>query len=252
LEPFVVHQFENSGVYDVTLTVTDKDNEIASTTKTIVFGDVPEISCSPDSLSFTDNGSPRGVFYQKLRIKNKGTGTLNYVISDDAAWLDVSPASGSSTGNENEHTVSVDVSGLPQQTHNGSLVVTAMGGINSPHTIPVSLIIPDICPPLNFSGQKVLNRSLSQAEYINILSWIANPKNTNIAKYRIYQIEEENQTVLVELNADTFAYWHRRIEKDEAQAYAIVAVDHFGEQGLCARISIDPPASSSGLDECAY
>jgi len=247
-EPFVVRQFENSGIYNVTLTVTDGDNEIASTTKTIVFGDVPEISCSPDSMLFTDDGSPAGVFHRKLRIKNIGAGTLNYVISRDVAWLDVSPTNGSSTGNENEHTVSVDVSGLPQQTHNGSIIITAMGGINSPQTIPVSLIIPHIYPPLNFAGQKVLNRSLSQAEYINILSWIANPKNTNIVKYRIYRIEGENQNLLVELNADTFAYWHRRVEKDEVQAYSIVAVDHSGKEGLCARISIESPALSSVLD----
>lgn len=246
-EPFLVHQFNSSGAYDVTLTVTDMDGETASTTKTIVFGDVPEISCSPSSMSFIDDGSPAGFFSQTLQIKNTGAGTLHYFLSDDADWLSVSPTSGTSTGNVNEHTISVDVSGLSQKTHNASLTITATGGINSPQTVPVSLIIPDIYPPLNFSGQKVLNCSLSQAEYINILTWGANPKNTNIVKYKIFLIEEEKQNLLVELNAGTFAYWHRRVEKEKEQTYAIVAVDHTGKGGMCARVSVESPALSSVL-----
>ena len=238
-EPFVLHQFNNSGAYDVTLTVTDMDNETASTTKTIVFGDVPEISCSPSSMLFIDDGSPAGFFSQTLQIKNTGAGTLHYFLSDDADWLSETPTSGMSTGNTNEHTISVDVSGLPQKTHNASLTITASGAINSPQTVPLSLIIPDIYPPLSFSGQKVLNRSLSQAEYINVLAWEANPKNSNIVKYKIFLIEEEKQNLLVELDAGTFAYWHRRVEKDKAQTYAIVAVDHTGKDGMCTRVSVD-------------
>ena len=88
-----------------------------------------------------------------------------------------------------------------------------------------------IYPPLNFAGVKVLNRSLSQAEYINDLTWQANPNNVNIAKYRIYLVEGESQNLLVELNSNTFRYWHRRVGKDRQYVYAICAVNNEDREG---------------------
>ena len=90
-----------------------------------------------------------------------------------------------------------------------------------------------IYPPSNASGQKVLNRSLSQAEYINVLTWSANPNNQdlNITKYRIYLVNGTTQTLLVELSANTFQYWHRGLEKDSTYKYAILAVTDDNREG---------------------
>lgn len=85
--------------------------------------------------------------------------------------------------------------------------------------------------PLNFTGQKVLNRSLSQAEYINVLDWEANPRSENVEKYRIYEVEGEIKSLLVELYADIFEYWHRRVDKDKQYTYAICAVNNEGREG---------------------
>lgn len=84
-----------------------------------------------------------------------------------------------------------------------------------------------IYPPSNFTGQKVLNRSLLQGEYINVLKWQANPNNEgiNIIKYRIYKIEGGVQNLLVELSSDNFEYWHRKVEKDKQYTYAIAALN---------------------------
>ena len=94
--------------------------------------------------------------------------------------------------------------------------------------------------PLNFTGKMELNRSLSQAEYINVLTWEANPNNEdlNIVKYRIYQVEGESQSLLVELNAGTFKYWHRNVEKDKEYAYVIVAVNDDGGEGVPAYVKV--------------
>ena len=81
-----------------------------------------------------------------------------------------------------------------------------------------------IYPPLNFTGQKVMNRSLFLTEYINVLYWNANPNNMNIVKYRIYLAEGESRDLLVELSAETFEYWHRGVNKDTQYTYAIVTV----------------------------
>ena len=88
-----------------------------------------------------------------------------------------------------------------------------------------------IYPPSNFTGQKVLNRSLSQAEYINVLNWQADPNNVNIVKYRIYQIEGESRNLLAELSANTFNYWHRRVGKDRQYTYTICAVNDEDREG---------------------
>lgn len=95
-----------------------------------------------------------------------------------------------------------------------------------------------IYPPLDFSGQKVLNRSLSQAEYIDVLTWQANPDNVDIVKYRIYQVENENKNLLVELNANTFGYWHRRVEKDKQYTYTICAVNNEGTEGAHSQVTV--------------
>jgi len=95
-----------------------------------------------------------------------------------------------------------------------------------------------IYPPANITGQKVLNRSLSQAEYINVLSWQANPYNENIVKYRIYQVDGESQNLLVELNASTFQYWHRRVEKDQTYTYAICAINSEYREGDPTHITV--------------
>jgi hypothetical protein len=84
--------------------------------------------------------------------------------------------------------------------------------------------------PQSFAGEKVLNRSLSQAEYINILSWRAHPSNVNVVKSRLYQVEGRDRTLLAELGADTFHHWHRRVEKDKSYTYALIAVNNAGRE----------------------
>jgi hypothetical protein len=97
-----------------------------------------------------------------------------------------------------------------------------------------------IYPPLNVSGQKVLNRSLSQAEYINVITWQANPDNQDlsISGYRLYGVNDDSWSLLAELGSSVFFYWHRRIERDKTYRYALVAVDDAEREGDAASIII--------------
>lgn len=95
-----------------------------------------------------------------------------------------------------------------------------------------------IYPPANITGQKMVNRSLSQDEYINVLSWQANPDNLSVAKYRIYLVEDGVKNLLVELNADTFFYWHRKVQKDKRYSYALCVVNDKGREGLTTLITV--------------
>jgi len=67
---------------------------------------IPSIELDRSSLSFT--GDQEKIF----NVRNSGEETLNYQISDDQTWISVSPESGSSTGEWDEITTTVDTSGL--------------------------------------------------------------------------------------------------------------------------------------------
>jgi hypothetical protein len=92
--------------------------------------------------------------------------------------------------------------------------------------------------PLNLSGQKILNRSLSQVEYIDTLSWQANPNNIAIEKYRIYRVEGGSRNLLTELNAGTLEYQVRAGEGNKPSTYSICAVNEEGREGQAAQIII--------------
>ena len=89
------------------------------------------------------------------------------------------------------------------------------------------------------SGVKVLNRSASQAEYINILSWQANPANADldITKYKIYLMNNGTPSLLAEVGADQSQYSHRNAGQDKLD-YAIVVVHRSGREGAPALVTV--------------
>lgn len=73
---------------------------------------------------------------QKFRISNKGEGTLDWVVSKEAAWLSCTPGSGAGPGNV---TVSVDPTGLPAGSYTDTITISATDAVNSPQTVTVTL-----------------------------------------------------------------------------------------------------------------
>jgi hypothetical protein len=88
-----------------------------------------------------------------------------------------------------------------------------------------------IYAPSNAAGQKVVNRSLSQAEYINVITFEPNPDNVDIVKYTIYSVVGWQRTELVTLDRNTFKYLHRGVAKDKTYTYQVVAVNNFSREG---------------------
>jgi hypothetical protein len=95
-----------------------------------------------------------------------------------------------------------------------------------------------IYAPSNFSGRKVVNRSLFLSEYLNALTWQANPANENIAGYRIYQVEGGSRSLLADVNASTFEYWHRRVQGGKQYTYILVAINNEGREGDPASVTV--------------
>lgn len=95
--------------------------------------------------------------------------------------------------------------------------------------------------PIGVSGEQVLNRSLFQIDYVNVLNWQANPKNSDItiSKYKIYHVHNGERNLVVELDSNNVKYMHRKVQKNIAYTYEIVAINSDGREGRPARIVIE-------------
>lgn len=199
-----------------------------------------QIQIDKTSLSFSGVEGQADPAPQIFKIRNSASGIYNYVITADASWIKISPASGSAGPGWTDITVFPATSALLEGSYTATVTITSRAAGNSPQTLPVALTLaaPPIYAPLNVSGAKVENRSVTQREYIDVLKWAANPLNRNIAKYRIYRIEDGGENLLAEVGNSTFEYLHRRVEKDRAYKYGIVAVNLKDRAGTPAIISI--------------
>ncbi|HME71001.1 MAG TPA: hypothetical protein VKM54_14190 [Myxococcota bacterium] len=70
-------------------------------------------------------------------IQSTGGGTLSYALSTGAAWLSVSPASGTASPTSNTITVTMNPTGLGPATYTSTITATAAGGTGSPAPIGV-------------------------------------------------------------------------------------------------------------------
>ena len=111
-------------------------DQTVSVTMTVPDTPAPMIDVSPTVLNFGTSGTEL-----TFTITNIGQETLNWSISDDQNWLEVSPTSGSTTTEQDEIIVNVDRAGLSVGDYTGIISVSSNGGdIN----IDVSM---EILPP---------------------------------------------------------------------------------------------------------
>lgn len=101
--------------------------------------DAPTVSYSASSYTFkaTEGGSHPPP--QMLDIWNSGGGILNWSVSHDANWLELSPTSGSSADEHVSVTISVDVSGMGAGSYTATITISAPGATNTPQEVSVSL-----------------------------------------------------------------------------------------------------------------
>jgi len=100
----------------------------------------PEIVLSPAGLEPEANEgySPSN---DTFTVTNVGVDTLDYTITTDMSWINVSPSSGSSTGESDTITVSYSTAALNAGWYLGTITVTDPDAVNNPQTISVSLTI---------------------------------------------------------------------------------------------------------------
>jgi len=100
----------------------------------------PVIGFEPTSLSFAaeEGVNPQS---QILSIKNAGVGNMPWSVSSDAQWLNLNPTIGTSSGEIDKVTVSLDISGMSPGDYSATITITAGKAPNSPQTVPVKLHI---------------------------------------------------------------------------------------------------------------
>lgn len=101
----------------------------------------PTIGKSVASLSFVAMEGGANPTSQSFTITNTGKGTLNWSVTDNAAWLSVSPNSGTTTIESDVVTVSVNSSNLATSTYYGTILITDPAASNNPQQIPVTLAV---------------------------------------------------------------------------------------------------------------
>ena len=144
---FLEYYLATEGPYDETVT---GDSEVE-----VPVCDSPLVCCSPKSFTFNATEGGPNPANQTLDISNSGIGTINWTLSDDAAWLSENPTSGSSTGEHDTAAVSVDMTGMSAGNYSANITIMAPGAINSPCPVPVILHISSSTAQISFSPERL-------------------------------------------------------------------------------------------------
>ena len=101
---------------------------------------VPVIAINVPSLSaYCQRGF--NASNQTFLVRNSGPGTLNYNVADDVNWMSVSPATGSSSGEDDLITAQFSSAALGTGVYTGTITITSTNASNSPQTLPVTLTV---------------------------------------------------------------------------------------------------------------
>jgi hypothetical protein len=112
----------------------------------------PTIAASPSSFTFISEQGAPNPSSQTLQIQNSGDGTLDWSATGDAAWLSLSPTSGSCSAEEtNNIAVSVDASATIAGDYTATITISAPEATNTPQTVAVNLTITPITPTVTYS-----------------------------------------------------------------------------------------------------
>lgn len=99
---------------------------------------VPVLSVNTSALSLTveqgQQAQPR-----TFNVRNTGTGSISYTVTESLNWLSVAPTSGTSAGENVTHTVNFTTQGLAAGIYEGAITVAAPGVEGSPQTVNVTV-----------------------------------------------------------------------------------------------------------------
>lgn len=129
---------------------------------------VPSILLSPTNLIFSGTAGGTAPPSKLFSLTNPTGGTLNWSLTESAAWLGLNVTSGTTTTEIDSISANISTAGLAAGTYTTAITVTASGASNSPQILPVSLTL----------SQPTTNGSAT-------LTWSANTEE-DLAGYNVY------------------------------------------------------------------
>ncbi|MGD2245813.1 MAG: BACON domain-containing carbohydrate-binding protein [Candidatus Aminicenantes bacterium] len=143
----------------------------------------PTIQLNRTSLSFEGVYREANPEAKEFKVKNSGTETLNYKLTSNRSWLNVTPRQGKSTGEWDLIRVRVDTASLGLGSYEGRIAVTSLNAQNSPQHVTIYLTVrkPNHpYPPANAQCQRIDHVGLFIKIYLNRITWEKNPWNADI------------------------------------------------------------------------
>jgi hypothetical protein len=167
----------------------------------------PNIALNPSSLTYTATQGAANPTNQTVSLATSG-GTLNWTVSDSAAWLSVSPPSGSSSSTL---TASVNTAGLTAGTYHGTITVSATG--SSSKTVAIALTV---TAPASSSAT---------------LTWAPNT-DSDLAGYKIYRATASGAygAALATVPAGTLTYQATGLSLNTTYFFVITAYNSAGNE----------------------
>lgn len=102
--------------------------------------------------------------------------------------------------------------------------------------------VDNIYPVVNLAGQKVLNRGALLREYVNVLTWTDNLRNTTDSKFRVYVLAGGQRQLLAEVNkgdlSGPFRYLHRHVTAGAEYTYSVAAVGSQDREGDAVTVTV--------------
>ena len=121
---------------------------------------------------------------------------------------------------------------------NHTIRAVAYDTIQQTASASVAVVVENIFAPVSLVAVRSVNRSLLLREYVNLLTWADNSRNTTVEKYRIYRVTGGGRVLLGEVvkspSNTTYRWLQRRISATEAYVYEVVGVGAQDREGVSA------------------
>lgn len=138
-----------AGTYTANILLSSPDADELTIPVTLTVGGTPSaaLTAAPAALSFTGMVNGPNPAPQMVTIGSSGA-PLTFTVSDNAPWLTVSPASGTTP---TQVSAAVNLSGLPAGTYNATVTASAPGSPNALVNVTLTVSAPPVGPQLTVS-----------------------------------------------------------------------------------------------------
>jgi fibronectin type 3 domain-containing protein len=225
----------SGGTYSCTISISSNGGSGSVSVHVTVLK--PILGNSPTSLDF-GTVAPGYTGSKTFEVWNDGEDTLSYSFSESCSWItSVSPSSGTSTGEHDTITVSIDTSGLSGGSYNYAISISSNGGSGT-----VNIYVAPSGPPL-----APQNPQASPGDrYIN-LTWGApsDDGGSPVTGYKVYRGTSSGGEALLATIGNLLSYNDTAVTNGQIYYYLVSAINSVGEGPNSSEVFATPIPSAT-------